>query len=185
MMRRIETDIRGMCVLEPKLFSDERGFFLETYNESVFRSLGITESFVQDNHSCSVKGTLRGLHYQLKHAQAKLCRVVRGEVMDVAVDIRRRSPTFGRYFALRLSAENKLQLYIPPGLAHGFLVLSDSAEFLYKCSDFYHPEDEYGIAWNDPEIGIPWPIKEPVLSVKDQQNLFLSAVPPDRLPEMK
>ncbi|HEY7910596.1 MAG TPA: dTDP-4-dehydrorhamnose 3,5-epimerase [Blastocatellia bacterium] len=184
-MRRIETDISGMCVLEPKLFSDERGFFMETYNESVFRSLGITGSFVQDNHSCSVKGTLRGLHYQLKHAQAKLCRVVRGEVMDVAVDIRRGSPTFGRHFALRLSSENKLQLYIPPGLAHGFLVLSDSAEFLYKCSDFYHPEDEYGIAWNDPEIGIEWPINEPILSVKDQRNLFLSAVPIDRLPEMK
>jgi dTDP-4-dehydrorhamnose 3,5-epimerase len=184
-MRRIETDISGMCVLEPKLFSDERGFFMETYNESVFRGLGITGSFVQDNHSCSVKGTLRGLHYQLKHAQAKLCRVVRGEVMDVAVDIRRGSPTFGRHFALRLSSENKLQLYIPPGLAHGFLVLSDSAEFLYKCSDFYHPEDEYGIAWNDPEIGIEWPINEPILSVKDQRNLFLSAVPIDRLPEMK
>jgi dTDP-4-dehydrorhamnose 3,5-epimerase len=105
--------------------------------------------------------------------------------MDVAVDIRRGSPTFGRHFALRLSSENKLQLYIPPGLAHGFLVLSDSAEFLYKCSDFYHPEDEYGIAWNDPEIGIEWPINEPILSVKDQRNLFLSAVPIDRLPEMK
>jgi dTDP-4-dehydrorhamnose 3,5-epimerase len=174
-----------MCILEPKVFSDERGFFMETYNETVFRSLGILDSFVQDNHSCSVKGTLRGLHYQLKHAQAKLCRVVRGEVMDVAVDIRRRSPTFGRYFALRLSDENRLQLYIPPGLAHGFLVLSDSAEFLYKCSEFYYPEDEYGIAWNDPEMAIPWPIKEPILSIKDKKNLFLSEVPPDRLPEMK
>ncbi len=184
-MRRIETEIPGVCVLEPKVFSDDRGFFLESYNKGVLEKLGITDQFVQDNHSCSVKGTLRGLHYQLEHAQAKLCRVIRGEVMDVAVDIRKGSPTFGKYVAVTLSAENMLQIYIPPGLAHGFLVLSDAAEFLYKCSDFYHRDDEQGIAWNDPSVGIPWPIELPILSVKDQQNLFLSTVPADRLPDMK
>lgn len=184
-MRRIETDIQGVCILEPEVHSDDRGFFSETYNEEVFREHGIADRFVQDNHSRSVRWTLRGLHYQLKYAQAKLCRVVSGEVVDVVVDIRKGSPTFGHYVAATLSGENKLQLYMPAGFAHGFLVLSDTADFLYKCSDFYHREDEYGIAWDDPLIGIPWEVERPILSARDRQNKFLSAVPPELLPSMK
>ena len=164
-------DIEGLCVVEPTVFGDDRGYFVETYNYNDFKAEGLDMIFVQDNQSMSVKGVLRGLHYQLApHAQAKLVRVVSGRVLDVAVDIRKGSPTFGQYVAVELSAENGLQLYIPEGFAHGFVVLSDEAVFAYKCTDFYHPGDEGGIIWNDPEIGVEWPIPEDmklIMSDKD------------------
>ena len=166
-MKRIETSLPGVLIIEPTVFADERGFFFESYHQAKFAEMGILDRFVQDNHSKSSRGTLRGLHYQLKHPQAKLCRVVRGEALDVAVDIRRGSPNFGKHEAILLSAENMRQIYIPAGFAHGFLVLSDTAEFLYKCSDFYYPDDDRGVAWDDPEIGIDWGIKEPLVSEKD------------------
>jgi len=184
-MRRIATDLPGVLLLEPTVHADKRGFFLETYHQPHFADLGIADHFIQDNHSKSVKGTLRGLHYQLPHAQAKLCRVVQGEVQDVAVDIRVGSPCFGCWSSAILSAENKRQIYIPAGFAHGFLVLSETAEFLYKCSDFYSPEDERGIAWNDPELNIRWNIKEPFLSEKDRRHPPLAAIPRDQLPKYR
>jgi dTDP-4-dehydrorhamnose 3,5-epimerase len=145
--------------------------------------LGIHDEFVQDNHSQSVRGTLRGLHYQLQHAQAKLCRVVQGEVLDVAVDIRRGSPTFGRWVSAVLSAENKRLIYVPRGFAHGFAVLSETAEFLYKCSDFYHAEHEHGVLWNDPQLNINWNVANPILSAKDQKYLPLAQIPQELLPK--
>lgn len=156
--------------------------FLETYHRDHFASLGITDQFVQDNHSRSIRGVLRGLHYQLHHPQAKLCRVVCGEVLDVIVDIRRGSPTFGKWTSVRLSGENRLALYVPAGLAHGFLVLSDSADFLYKCSEFYHPEDEHGVVWNDPALAIPWGTAQPLVSEKDRAYPSLSQIPSAELP---
>jgi dTDP-4-dehydrorhamnose 3,5-epimerase len=182
MVKKIETEIPGVWIIEPRVFSDDRGFFFESYNQSVFAEIGITDPFVQDNHSRSIKGTLRGLHYQLRNPQAKLCRVIQGEVLDVVVDIRIGSPHFGKHLALLLSAENKRQIYIPEGFAHGFVVTSESAEFLYKCSAFYDREDEGGILWNDPELAIDWNIKSPILSVKDQNNLTLSKTAENRLP---
>ncbi len=149
--------IEGLCIIEPTVFGDERGFFMETYNENDFKEAGINTTFVQDNHSMSTKGVLRGLHFQKEHPQGKLVRVIQGTVFDVAVDIRSGSETFGQWYGVELSAENKKQFWIPEGFAHGFLVLSDTAEFCYKCTDFYRPDDEGGIAWNDPEIGIEWP----------------------------
>ena len=181
-MQRIETTLPGVCVLEPRVFSDSRGFFMETYQQARFEALGIADRFVQDNHSSSVRGALRGLHYQLRFPQAKLCRVIRGEVLDIAVDIRRGSPHFGQWVGVLLSADNKRQVYVPPGFAHGFVVLSDEAEFLYKCSEVYHPEDEHGLAWNDPEVGIRWGIADPLLSEKDRRNPTLSSVQPEALP---
>ncbi len=166
----IETEIEGLYVIEPKVFSDNRGYFLETYNYNAFKKAGLDMIFVQDNYSASVKGVLRGLHFQKEHQQGKLVRVVSGEVFDVAIDIRAESPTYKKWYGIRLSEENKKQFYIPEGFAHGFLVLSDYAEFAYKCTDFYHPGDEGGIAWNDPGIGIDWPldnIGEVILSEKD------------------
>lgn len=164
-----ETPIAGVLVLQPKVFSDTRGFFFESYNAQAFeQATGLKRDFVQDNHSRSVKGVLRGLHYQIRHSQGKLVRVTVGEVFDVAVDLRRSSPTFGRWTGVRLSAENKLQLWIPEGFAHGFYVLSDTAEFLYKATDYYHPEFERSILWNDPDIGINWGLAdEPQLAAKD------------------
>jgi dTDP-4-dehydrorhamnose 3,5-epimerase len=182
-MHSIETSLPGVLILEPRVFSDDRGFFFESYNLRRFEELGVNARFVQDNHSRSVRGTLRGLHYQCRHPQAKLCRVVQGEVLDVAVDIRRGSPTFGKWVSVVLSAENKRQIYLPPGFAHGFAVLSETAEFLYKCDDFYRPDDEFGIAWDDPEIGIEWGVNAPLLSAKDARNPALSAAPPEHLPE--
>ncbi|MBR5116114.1 MAG: dTDP-4-dehydrorhamnose 3,5-epimerase [Lachnospiraceae bacterium] len=164
--------IEGLKVITPKVFGDARGYFMETFHEQEFAEAGITERFVQDNQSGSVRGVLRGLHFQKNYPQAKLVRVLVGEVFDVAVDIRKGSPTYGRYFGVRLSAENKKQFYIPKNFAHGFLVLSDRAEFAYKCTDFYHPDDEGGILYRDPAIGIDWPIEEGVtlnLSDKDQK----------------
>lgn len=149
--------IKGLCVVEPALHGDSRGYFMETYNARDMKEAGLDYLFVQDNQSCSTKGVLRGLHFQKQFPQTKLVRVIRGTVFDVAVDIRKDSPTYGKYHGEILSEENKKQFLIPKGFAHGFLVLSDIAEFCYKCDDFYHPADEGGIAWNDPEIGIKWP----------------------------
>ena len=182
-MRLIETELPEVRILEPPVFADARGFFLESFHERKFAELGLEAHFVQDNHSHSVRGTLRGLHYQLRHAQAKLCRVVQGEVLDLAVDIRRGSPRFGRWVAVPLTAENRREVFIPPGFAHGFVVLSPTADFLYKCSDFYTPGDEYGIAWNDPEIAIDWQIQEPpLLSEKDRRNPLLRELDESHLP---
>lgn len=149
--------IKGLCVVQPALHGDSRGYFMETYNARDMREAGLDYLFVQDNQSCSTKGVLRGLHFQKQFPQTKLVRVIRGTVFDVAVDIRKDSPTYGKYHGEILSEENKKQFLIPKGFAHGFLVLSDIAEFCYKCDDFYHPDDEGGMAWNDPEIGIKWP----------------------------
>ncbi len=175
------TPIEGVLVLEPKVFGDARGFFFESFNARDFElATGLKKSFVQDNHSKSSKGVLRGLHYQVQHAQGKLVRVTSGSVFDVAVDIRADSKTFGQWFGLELSDENKRQLWIPEGLAHGFLVTSESAEFLYKTTDYYHPEHERSLLWNDPEINIHWPIHAldapPLLAKKDTEALKLSEI---------
>jgi dTDP-4-dehydrorhamnose 3,5-epimerase len=182
-MKLIETSLPGALLIEPTVKEDERGFFLESYHQRDFFKLGITEQFVQDNHSKSIRGTLRGLHYQLKHPQAKLCRVVQGEVLDVVVDIRRGSPHFGEHMATTLSAENKRLLYISPGFAHGFLVLSDTAEFLYKCSDFYRQDDERGVLWSDPQLRINWGNAKPILSAKDELLPPLNQISPVDLPD--
>ena len=149
--------IEGLCVIEPAVHGDPRGYFMETYNQRDMEEAGLNMVFVQDNQSCSTKGVLRGLHFQKEYPQGKLVRVIRGEVFDVAVDLRKGSTTYGKWYGQLLSEENKLQFYIPEGFAHGFLVLSDVAEFCYKCTDFYHPGDEGGLAWNDPTIGVEWP----------------------------
>jgi len=173
-MNVIPTDLPEVILLEPKVFGDERGFFMESYNKRVLAEVGIHHDFVQDNHSRSAKGVLRGLHYQLRQAQGKLVRVVVGRVFDVAVDLRKNSPTFGRWAGFELSAENKRQAWIPPGFGHGFLVLSDSADFLYKATDYYAPEHERSVLWNDPAIGIQWPLDgEPLLSGKDRAGVLL------------
>jgi dTDP-4-dehydrorhamnose 3,5-epimerase len=174
-MQAHSTSLKGVYVIEPKVFGDERGFFFESFNEKKFSELtGASVNFVQDNHSKSSKKVLRGLHYQIKQPQGKLVRVTSGEVFDVAVDIRKSSSTFGQWFGIILSAENKKQLWIPEGFAHGFVTLSDTAEFLYKTTDYWAPEYERSIIWNDPSIGIQWPIEgEPVLSAKDQKASLL------------
>ena len=179
--RFAETAIPGVIVVEPSVHRDERGFFLETYRESAYREGGITATFVQDNHSRSARGTLRGLHAQSPHPQGKLVRVVEGEIFDVAVDARRGSPTYGKYACAVLSAESFRQLYVPPGLLHGFLVTSEIAQVEYKCSEVYHPEAEISVAWNDPDLSIPWPIETPTLSAKDASAPRLRDVA-DRLP---
>ena len=165
-------DIEGLYVIEPTVFKDERGYLVETYNQNDMKEAGLDMVFVQDNQSMSTRGVLRGLHFQKQFPQGKLVRVVRGKVFDVAVDLRSDSKTYGKWFGVELSAENMKQFYIPEGFAHGFLVLSDEAEFCYKCTDFYHPGDEGGLAWNDPEIGVEWPLEEGVdliISEKDQK----------------
>lgn len=167
----ITTPIEDLYTIEPTVFGDHRGYFMETYNERDFKEAGLNMKFVQDNQSKSKKGVLRGLHFQINHPQGKLVRVIKGEVFDVAVDLRKNSKTYGKWYGVILSEENKRQFYVPEGFAHGFLVLSDEAEFTYKCTDFYHPEDEGGILWNDPDIGIKWPmenIEEIILSEKDK-----------------
>jgi dTDP-4-dehydrorhamnose 3,5-epimerase len=181
-MRSAGTALGGVVVIEPEVFGDARGYFLETYHRAKFAELGVRAEFVQDNHSRSAHRTLRGLHYQLRFPQAKLCRVVAGEVLDVAVDIRIGSPTFGKWSAVVLSAENKRQIFIPRGFAHGFAVRSEAAEFIYKCDEFYHPEDEYGVAWNDPVLAIPWEVEDPILSAKDRNYPALAAIDPHNLP---
>jgi dTDP-4-dehydrorhamnose 3,5-epimerase len=181
-MKFLSTSLPGVVVVEPQLFRDERGFFLETWHAQRYADAGITALFVQDNHSRSCARTLRGLHAQRRRPQGKLVRVVLGEIYDVAVDIRRGSPTFARFVAERLSAENFRQVYIPPGFAHGFAVLSEVAEVEYKCTDFYDRGDEITIAWNDPAIGIPWPLDDPILSDKDRAAKTLAEMG-DLLPE--
>ena len=165
-MRVSKTPIDGLLIIEPKIFVDPRGMFYEVYSESRYEEHGIS-CFVQDNHSISKKGVVRGLHYQVNPGQSKLVRVTRGEIFDVAVDIRKQSPTYGKWWGLSLSETNNFQLYIPIGFAHGFCVLSELAEVLYKCSDYYSPENERGILWNDPGLAIDWPVKDPILSEKD------------------
>ncbi|MGD1918131.1 MAG: dTDP-4-dehydrorhamnose 3,5-epimerase [Pleurocapsa sp.] len=171
----IQTTIPDVFIIEPKVFGDDRGFFMESFNENTFREkTGVTANFVQDNHSRSTKNVLRGLHYQIKQAQGKLVRVVSGEVYDVAVDIRKSSPTFGQWVGCLLSEINKKQFWVPPGFAHGFVVLSDTADYLYKTTDYYAPEYERSILWNDPGLNIDWKIEgEPVLSEKDKAGSLL------------
>ncbi|MEI8020616.1 MAG: dTDP-4-dehydrorhamnose 3,5-epimerase [Schlesneria sp.] len=174
-MKIIPTEISGLVLVEPKAFGDARGFFFESFQINRYRDAGITENFVQDNVSRSSKGILRGLHYQLVQPQGKLVYVTRGEVFDVAVDLRRSSPTFGRWFGVLLNDENHRQLYVPPGFAHGFCVTSETADFCYKCTDLYNPTHERTLLWNDPAIGIDWPISDsPLLSAKDQQGRLLA-----------
>lgn len=173
-MQLISTNIPGVFIIQNRVFQDQRGFFMETYRASIFAEAGIPHVFVQDNHSASRKGTLRGLHYQIKQPQGKLLRVVVGEIFDVAVDLRRSSATFGKWFGVHLSAENKQQLWIPPGLAHGFYVVSEWAELVYKATDYYAPEWERTLMWNDPDLGIEWPLEEAgdlVVSPKDSQGM--------------
>ena len=176
-MKVIQSDIPEVLVLEPKVFGDARGFFLESYNQQVFReATQLAPEFMQDNHSRSARGVLRGLHYQIHQPQAKLVRVIAGEVYDVAVDLRKSSPTFGRWVGEYLSAENKRMMWVPEGFAHGFLVLSENAEFLYKTTDYYAPEHERCIRWDDPELGIEWPLQgAPLLSAKDMQGMDFNA----------
>ncbi len=171
--------IEGVYIIKPKVFGDERGFFMETWREILFKEQGIDASFVQDNHSCSKQGTLRGLHYQQPNPQGKLVRVISGEVFDVAVDLRKRSATYGQWIGEHLSSDNKRMLWVPAGFAHGFYVTSELAELVYKCTDYYVPQHEKSIAWDDPDIGIEWPItpgERPILSEKDQKGMSLSEV---------
>lgn len=174
-MKTTPTDLPGVIIIEPRVFSDARGFFFESYHAEKYAQAGLPGVFVQDNHSSSVKGTIRGLHYQLRRPQGKLFRVLRGTVFDVAVDIRRGSPTFGRWTGVELSAENKRQLFIPAGFGHGFCVTSDGAEVEYKCTDVYVADDQHGVIWNDATIGIRWPVTSPVLSDQDKAFLPLTA----------
>ena len=171
----IKTEIEGVYIIEPTAYGDNRGYFMETYNEQDFKTAGLNYTFVQDNQSSSRKGVLRGLHFQKTYPQAKLVRVLKGEVFDVAVDLRKGSETYGKWVGVLLSEENKRQFMVPRGFAHGFVVMSETAEFAYKCDEFYHPEDEGGIMWNDPEIGVDWQFAgEPILSEKDKKHPKLS-----------
>lgn len=181
-MNIIETKLSGVIILEPRVFGDSRGFFQETWNQFQYEKVGIMERFIQDNLSFSTRGVLRGLHYQKPHSQGKLVSVIQGEVFDVAVDIRNGSPTFGQWVGINLSGDNHRQLWIPPGFAHGFCVLSETAYFMYKCTDLYTPSAEGGIIWNDPGIGIDWPLTNVILSDKDKFYPQLKDVSPDKLP---
>jgi dTDP-4-dehydrorhamnose 3,5-epimerase len=174
-MRVAETALEGVLVIEPRVFQDARGFFLETYHAQRYAAAGLDVTFVQDNHSRSRRNTLRGLHFQVSQPQGKLVRVIEGTIWDVAVDIRPDSPTFGQHVGVELSAENFRQIYVPPGFAHGFCVTTDVAQVEYKCTAYYDPADERGIAWNDPQLAIPWPVVDPVLSTRDQDNPTLEA----------
>lgn len=182
-MKIIETQLPGVIIIEPKVFGDARGFFCETYQAARYHDAGIPVTFVQDNLSLSRQGTLRGLHLQNPNGQAKLVSVLQGEVFDVAVDVRVGSPHFGQWTSAVLNAENRRQLYVPPGFAHGFCVLSEQALFSYKCSELYHPECEVVIKWDDPEIGVEWPVEQPLLSDRDQAGLPLKAVDQGLLPQ--
>jgi dTDP-4-dehydrorhamnose 3,5-epimerase len=173
-MQFLPTELSGVVVIEPKVFEDERGFFMESFHKERFAAAGIDVEFVQDNHSRSRQGVLRGLHYQLAHPQGKLVRVIRGRIFDVAVDLRRSSPTFGRSSGFELSEANRRQLYMAPGFAHGFCVTSDSAEVVYKCTEPYHPEDERTLLWNDPALEIAWPVANPIISAKDARGIPLA-----------
>jgi dTDP-4-dehydrorhamnose 3,5-epimerase len=180
-MNVLKCDIAGLVIIEPKVFGDARGFFVETWNRQRYAEAGLAADFVQDNLSLSRRGILRGLHFQNPNPQGKLLQVLQGEVFDVAVDLRRSSPTFGKWHGLVLNSENKRQFFVPPGFAHGFAVLSETALFHYKCTALYSPQDELAIQWNDPAIGIRWPLEEPVLSERDKRGLRLSEVSRDRL----
>ena len=181
-MKRIDTELPGVCIIEPQVFEDARGCFFETYHREKFAALGIDAVFVQENQSLTRRGVLRGLHYQFAHPQAKLCRVISGEVLDVAVDIRVGSRSFGRWVSLVLSATNRRQIFIPKGFAHGFIVRSESAEFIYQCDDFYHPEDECGVRWSDPSLAIAWGSSTPELTTRDANYPVLADIDPKRLP---
>lgn len=181
-MKISETEIPGVLIFEPKVFEDDRGFFLETWRKDKYAEAGVKEDFVQDNVSFSMRGTLRGLHFQNPHGQGKLVQVLTGHIFDVAVDIRVGSPSFGKWVGIELSGEDRRQIYIPPGFAHGFCVMSETALFSYKCTDYYAAECDSGIVWNDPDIGIEWPIADPVLSKKDAENPRLSQVTEKNLP---
>lgn len=182
-MKVIETKLPGVLIIEPAVFGDARGFFIETWNQKRYAEIGLSASFVQDNLSFSTRGTLRGLHFQHPNTQGKLVFVLQGEVFDVAVDIREGSPTFGQWVGVTLSADNKRQVYIPEGFVHGFWVTSETALFAYKCTDFYNPQAEGGIAWDDPDLGIAWPGEKPILSEKDWNYPRLRELPPGRLPQ--
>jgi len=184
-MKVISTSLKEVLLIEPSVFEDKRGFFMETYQQKKYMDSGIESNFIQDNLSFSVRGTLRGLHYQFPHAQAKLVQVIKGEIFDVTVDIRRNSPTFAKWTGVHLSGKNRRQLYVPEGFAHGFCVLSETATFAYKCSDFYSPDSERGILWSDPDIGVDWPVENPVLSGKDRNYDYLKDVPTEYLPTYK
>ena len=184
-MKIITTNLPGVIVFEPKKFGDKRGFFLETFRADVLQDAGINTQFVQDNHSRSSKGVLRGLHYQMTQTQGKLVRVATGAVFDVAVDVRHGSPTFGQWYGAQLDEDNMRMMYVPPGYAHGFVVLSDTTDFIYKCTNYYHPESEQGIAWDDPDIGIKWPITDVALSDKDKNNARLKDQTSDKLPDFQ
>lgn len=188
-MNIITTNLPGVIVIEPKVYVDKRGFFLETFREDVLLQAGINAHFVQDNHTRSSQGVLRGLHYQMTQTQGKLVRVAAGSVFDVVVDVRSSSPTFGQWYGTELNEDNIKMLYVPPGFAHGFVVLSETADFIYKCTDYYHPESEQGIAWDDPDLNIDWSIAEIAekifLSDKDKQNVKLKDQPAEKLPAYK
>jgi len=188
-MNIITTNLPGVIVIEPKAYVDKRGFFLETFREDVLLQAGINAHFVQDNHTRSSQGVLRGLHYQMTQTQGKLVRVAAGSVFDVVVDVRSSSPTFGQWYGTELNEDNIKMIYVPPGFAHGFVVLSETADFIYKCTDYYHPESEQGIAWDDPDLNIDWSIAEIAekisLSDKDKQNVKLKDQPAEKLPAYK
>jgi len=177
------TDLSGVLIIEPKVFGDQRGYFMETWNQAGYAAAGIKETFVQDNLSLSKKGILRGLHFQKPNTQGKLVYVLQGEVFDVIIDIRVGSPTFGKAINVLLTADNKRQVYIPPGFAHGFCVTSDIAMFAYKCTEKYNPQAEASVLWNDPDLNIPWPVSAPELSAKDKVGMRLADFPPERLPK--
>jgi dTDP-4-dehydrorhamnose 3,5-epimerase len=181
-MKVIASPLPGVCVVEPDIFGDHRGFFMESYQQRRYTENGIDTIFVQDNISFSVRNTLRGLHYQYPRGQAKLVQVLQGEIFDVAVDIRKGSPTWGQWFGVALSSDNKRQVFIPDGYAHGFCVTSETALFAYKCSDYYMPEDEGGVRWDDPLIGIQWPVRSPILSDRDKKYSGLNEISAERLP---
>ena len=177
--------VKGLLIIEPQVHADSRGYFLETFQDRRYRDKGVPAAFVQDNLAFSHKDVLRGLHFQIRHPQAKLIQALSGEIFDVAVDIRPGSATFGRWHATRLSAKNRRQLYVPEGFAHGYCVTSETATVMYKCSDYYHPEDEGGLLWSDPQIGIDWPVRNPVVSEKDAQLPHLDDLRPDQLPRLE
>jgi len=186
LMTIIETPLPGVIILEPKFFGDSRGFFMETWSRERYCAVGISGEFVQDNMPSSSRGTLRGLHFQHPQGQGKLVQALFGEIFDAVVDIRVNSPSFGQWFGTELTAEKRRQMYIPPGFAHGFCVLSDTALFSYKCTDYYNPQTEGGILWNDPEIGIDWPLTgQPILSDRDRQHCSLAETPVHTLPRME
>ena len=180
-----ETELAGVLVIEPAVYGDSRGFFLETFNQKRYAEAGLDRQFAQDNHSRSGRGVLRGLHYQLNRPQGKLVMAIKGEIFDVAVDIRRGSPTFGKWVGVNLSEENHKQIFVPEGFAHGFCVLSETADVVYKCTDIFIPGDDHGILWSDETVGIDWPISEPALSEKDAKNPRLAEVDSDHLPVYK